>query len=213
MKRLTRQLALAAVVLVVFVASFALLSYSGWVRGIERGNAALARQDYTAAEQAFTSAEKRVGNAADYQLSIFNHARLLDAVHRYDDLSHLLEAAVAHQPALGESSEYHYWLGIVEYRKALAVSDKQAQRSGLQRASESFRLALAAAPEDWDARYNYELTARLLDSMRKKDDAPDKVNRGGMKILREDPDKEKDQKQKLAPVKQSRLAMRHGTAA
>ena len=64
---------------------------------------------------------------------------------KYDDLAHLLETAAAHSPELANEPEYHFWIGIVEYRKAVAETDKQAVRARLQRASDSFRLALASA--------------------------------------------------------------------
>ena len=214
MKGLKRQIAAGTAALLVLGASLLLLSYARWVRGIADGNRAVVNENFSGAEQAYTAAEKWSGQTLvpsawlrpHYRALVFNQARVLNANKKYDVLARLLEAAVAHDPALANDPEYDFWTGIVEYRKAVSETDKQALRAGLQRASDSFRLALAAAPNgaDWDAKYNYELTSRLLAGMRNKnDDTPEKLNRGGMKILREDPDHPKEQQQKLAPDKQS----------
>jgi hypothetical protein len=217
MKRLKRQIAAAAGVLLALAASVVLLSYSRTVRSIEDGNRALAGHDYAAAEQAYTAAANRVAHGLlpaalfrePYRVLVFNQARLLRATRKYDELARLLERIATRTPELSNDPEYHFWMGIVEYAKAGSETDKQAVRASLQRASDRFRLALESAPSsspdtNWDAKYNYELTSNLLAGMRNKEkDSQEKINRGGMKILREDPDHPKEQQQKLAPDKQS----------
>jgi DNA-directed RNA polymerase specialized sigma24 family protein len=212
MNGIKRKIAAATAALLVLAASLELVSYARWVRGIADGNRELANENYSAAEQAYSAAERWFDHTSvpsaflrtGYRRLVFNQARLFDATKKYDDLAHLLEGAAAHHPELAAEAEYHFWMGIVEYRKAVAETDKQALRAGLQRASDSFRMALASGPDaaDWDAKYNYEFVFRLLAGMRNKnDDTPEKLNRGGMKILREDPDHPKEQQQKLAPDK------------
>lgn len=212
--RFRRQIAAVTAALGVLAASMILLSYAQWVRGIADGNRAMADENFSAAEQAYTAAEKRAGHIflpgvllrSHYRTLLFNEARLLNISKKYDDLGRLLATAAVHLPEFANDPEYHFWMGIVEYRKALSETDKQVLRAGIERAADSFRLALASAPNggDWDAKYNYELTSRLLAGMRNKnEDSPEKFHRGGMKILREDPDHPKEQQQKLAPDKQS----------
>ena len=217
MEGLKRQIAAAAGTVLVLAASLMVLSCAQWVRRIEEGNRALADENFTAAAQAYTAAEKWAGHTmmpfavlrSHYRALVFNQARLLNASKQYDSLAHLLEGVAVHAPELATDPEYHFWMGIVEYRRAAAETDKQALRAGLQRAAESFRLSLASAPTrvegtDWDAKYNYKVISSLLAGMRNKnDETPEKMNRGGMKILREDPDHPKEQQQKLAPDKQS----------
>jgi hypothetical protein len=95
-------------------------------------------------------------------------------------------------------------MGNLQYRKAVAQQDKQNRRAGLQQAAASYRLALNSAPDDWDSKVNFQLTMRLLNSMRdKKEDTTEKLKQGGMKILREDTEKSKEQQQKLSPEKRS----------
>ncbi len=214
MTALMRQIAVGAAAILVLAASLLLLSDARWVYGVAQGNRALAGGNVSAARQAYTIAEKRIGATllpfvlvrSHYRQLVFNQARLLNADRKYDDLSRLLDAGLARAPELANDPEYHFWTGIAEYRKAIAQTDKQVLRAGLQQAADSFRLALTFAPEgaDWDAKYNYELISRLLADMRDKDDdTQQKLKRGGMKFLREDPAHPKEQQQTLAPDKKS----------
>ncbi len=216
MKRLKRQIAATAGLVLVLAASLVLLSYARCVRGIEYGNQALAKQDYSAAELAYSDAENRIVHSVlpasiyrpCYRVLVFNQARLFKATRRYTELSRLLERTATRTPELANDPEYHFWMGIAEYAKAASQTEKQAVRASLQRASDEFLLALSshhqlAGGSDWDAKYNYEMTSRLLAGTRKSEETPEKLNRGGMKILQEDPDHPKEQQQKLAPNKQS----------
>jgi hypothetical protein len=217
MKLFRRQIAKGAAVLLVFVSSAMLLSWARWVQGIADGDRALAAGNLSGAEQAFEAADRwaahtllpAVCTRSQYRWLALSRASLLNSRGKYDDLEHVLEGAVARSPEFGADAGYHFWVGIVEYRKAMAQTDKRTQRAGLQQAADSFRAAMAAQPRtpggpDWDAKYDYEFTSRLVAEMgNKKDQAPEKMNRGGMKILREDPDHPKEQQQKLAPNKQS----------
>jgi hypothetical protein len=212
MRSETRQIVAVTSAVLVLAVSLSLLSYARWVRGIAAGNRALAGQDYSAAEHAYTAAEMQTVHSlvpsdllrVEDRVLVFNRAQLLNSNKRYGELAHLLDAAAAHRPELANDAEYHFWMGIVEYQKAVSETDKQALRTELQQASDSFRMAIQAAPNDWDSKYNYELTSRLLAGMRnKKEDSQEQLKRGGMKILREDPDHPKEQQQKLAPNKQS----------
>jgi hypothetical protein len=211
-RRFTRQIAIAAAGLALLLVSLALLSYARWVREVAEGNRAMANEDYAEAERTYADAAGRAERSvlpfsllrSPYRRLVFNRARALYAARKGDDLLlHMLEAEASRIPSLADDSEYHFWIGAVQYRKAISQNDKQAVRAGLQRAADSFRRALAAAPDDWDAKYNYEITARRLESMRKNEDKVEKLKRGEMKILREDTDKAKERQQKLSPEKQS----------
>jgi hypothetical protein len=211
--RWRQSIAVGIAALVIVGVSLCLLSYARWVRGVADGSRALASGNFAGAEQAYTAAEKSARQPLlpfallrpGYRMLVFNEARLLDKQQKYDELGRFLPAVAAHTPELANDPEYHFWMGTVEYRRAISQTDKQMVRAGIQQAADSFRLALAASNgADWDAKYNYELTSRLLAGMRdKNEDKPEKLNRGGMKILREDPDHPKEQQQRLAPDKQS----------
>ncbi len=212
MKRLTRRIVAMVAALLVLAVSLLLLSYASWVREIAEANRALSNEDHATAEQDYLAAEKRGAHLLmpaqflywEDRVLLFGRVRLLNRDKKYAELAHLLEGAAQHFPELANDSEYHFWMGIVEYQKAVSETDKQAVRTDLQQASESFKTSLSGAPNDWDAKYDFELTARMLAGMRnKKEDSQEQFKRGGMKILREDPDQPKEQQQKLAPDKQS----------
>jgi hypothetical protein len=208
--RLTRQLATVIVVAGVVSTSSILLSYAQWIYNIGEGGRLLAGEDFSAAERTYADAESRFEHlvlpssllAAQYRVLVFNRVRVMAATHKYDALSPMLEAAVKRMPSLADDPEYHFWMGNLQYRTAVAQNDKQARKAGLQQAAGSYRLALTLAPDDWDAKFNYQIAMRLLNGMRdKKEDTTEKLKQGGMKILREDTDKAKEQQQKISPAK------------
>jgi hypothetical protein len=200
----------AAAVLLLAAASFLLISYARWLYRITEANRALAAGDTGAARQVYEASTARLEPfqflrspvIPGYRQLVFNQARALYAARQDEALSRMLEAEAARAPFLAEQSEYHFWMGNVECRRALAQKDKQALQAGLQRASESYRRALAAAPNDWDAKYNFELTLHLLDSMRKgREENLERIRKGQMKLLRENSEKDKTQQTKIAPEK------------
>jgi len=194
--------------LILLAVSLVLLSYGRWVHGILEGNRALANGDNATALQAYDVATRRLNRwpsmskLPGYRQLVFNRARALYAANESEELTRMLEAEAVRVPSLAEDSEYHFWIGNVQFRQAIAQKDKQVLQAGLQQAAESYRRSLAAAPGDWDAKYDYERTIHLLDDMRKgKEDNLERIQRGEMKILREDVDKSKEQQQKMAPEK------------
>jgi len=207
--RLLRGIATATVAVLLLAASTALLTYARWLRLISDGNQALAAGDIPAARQAYQAATRRLDQfgflrqvgGPGYRQLIFNQARALYAAKEDEALTRLLENESTRTPGLSDESEFHFWTGAVQFRHGLTLKDKQALQTNLQQTGESFRLALMAAPNDWDVKYNYELTMRLLDNMRKgKEDTLERIKKGQMKLLREG-DKTKEQQNKMAPEK------------
>ena len=93
---------------------------------------------------------------------------------------------------------------MVEYRKAVRkpISRRCAR---ISEASESFRLALGRLEPRLGREVQLRDDARLLAGMRKKnEDTQEKLKRGGMKILREDPDHPKEQQQNWLPTSKAR---------
>lgn len=206
---LIRFLSLVVAVLLA-AASFLLISYARWTYRITEANKALAAGDTTAARQAYETSAGRLDRypvlfspqIPGYRQLVFNQARTLYAARQDEALTRLLEAEAARAPFLAEESEFHFWMGNVEYRRALGQKDKQVLQAGLQRAVESYRRALAAAPNDWDVKYNYELVQHLLENLRKgKEENLDRIRKGQMKLLRENTEKDKSQQTKIAPEK------------
>ncbi len=209
-RRFAGHILLLAATGVILIASVVLLGYADWLRGIAGANKALAAGDSGTARQMYDTAARRIGVVplagellpAGYRQLVFNRVRVFYAENRDEELIHFLEGAVALTPHLAEDAEYHFWLGNVQFRRAIAQKEKQQTQSGLQQAAESYRRALAASPDDWDIKYNYELSSRLLERLRKgKDDELEKLKRGQMKLLRDDGEKKQDPQRQLAPEK------------
>jgi hypothetical protein len=209
-RRLAGHFALVATAGIILIVSVVVLVYANWLREIAAGNRALSSGDAAGARQMYDAAARRIGLLPlpgrllpnGYRELVFNRVRALYAENRDDVLTRFLEAEAAVTPRLADEAEYHFWLGNVQFRKALAQKEKQQTQSGLQQAAESYRRALAAAPDDWDIKYNYELSARLLERLRKgKDDDLEKMKRGQMKLLRDDGEKKQEQQRQIAPEK------------
>jgi tetratricopeptide (TPR) repeat protein len=209
-RRLAGHFALVATAGIILIVSVLLLGYANWLRGIAGGNRALSSGDAAGARQMYDAAARRIGLLPlpgkllpdGYRELVFNRVRALYAEDRDDVLTRFLEAEAAVTPRLADDAEYHFWLGNVQFRKALAQKEKQQTQSGLQQAVESYRRALATSPDDWDIKYNYELSARLLERLRKgKDDDLEKMKRGQMKLLRDEGEKKQEQQRQIAPEK------------
>lgn len=161
--------------LLAFVCGLGLLAATAWLRPLEEGQAAaeagrleeaLAR--YAAAEARFDRVplSKQILPAA-HAASQANQLRILYRLGRHDAL---LEKAAAGLP----QAATHFWSGCALFSRAMGEVETEARIGWLSRASEEFRAALALAPDDWDIKYDYELTERLLAQLRKDPAKPPK---------------------------------------
>ena len=164
-----------AAVLVVLVLGAAAMGYSRWSRDISDGDAALAAGDFDKAIASYASAEARFAKvpstrrlfAADYHHVASNHLYALYHQGRVDDLIEMAEKSP-------EEAHPHFWAGCAYFLKAQLEEESDSALAWLTRAEEAFKKAVAAAPEDWDTKYDYELTTRLAAALRKEPKAPPK---------------------------------------
>ena len=61
-----------------------------------------------------------------------------------------------------EQAEFGFWSGNVLLRQAMDEEDPDLIMKNLYAAGEHYRKALAAAPDEWDLKYNYELVQYLI---------------------------------------------------
>lgn len=170
--------------LLVFGCGVVLLVISIWLHPASQAERAAAQQNYEQALTYYAVAENRfkhIGIArqllpASYNAVVTNQLRIL---YRLDELDKLLEMAAAHPG----NAAARYWSGSALFAKAVAQTEKEAQIAWLGRAREEFRSALELVPEDWDTKYNYELTERLLAELRDKPTPPDQI----LELLRPNP--------------------------
>ena len=66
----------------------------------------------------------------------------------------------------------HFWSGCALFARASAEERAETRLEWFERAEGEFRAAVAAGPEDWDAKFNYELTRALLNRLREQPDTP-----------------------------------------
>jgi hypothetical protein len=84
---------------------------------------------------------------------------VLYSLKQYDDV--IDKAGATGSPA------GRFWAGCALFAKAdVDVSDKN-RLNWMAQAQQEFRGAIEAAPDDFDARFNYELTAKLIAGMKK----------------------------------------------
>ncbi len=182
--RLLNSSSLWVTMLLVFASGIVLLVTSIWLHPVSQAERAAEQQNFEQALTYYAVAEDRfnqIGIArqllpASYNAVVTNQLRLL---YRLDELDRLLEMAAAHT---GNASA-RYWSGSALFAKAVTQTEKAAQIAWLGRAREEFRSALELVPEDWDTKYNYELTERLLAELRDKPSPPEQI----LELLRPKP--------------------------
>jgi hypothetical protein len=114
---------------------------------------------------------------AAYDSSVGNQLALLYRLKRYDDL--IDKAATS-----PSNAATHFWAGCALFQKAQLEQASDARLAFLGRAEAEFRSTLEADPNDWDAKYNYELTRRAVDQARKQPQAAPKQR---LQMLRPQP--------------------------
>ena len=182
--------------LIALITGIALLVYDRWSTPLLHAAAAVREGDSTRALAAYQVSTSRFGEMPitqqlfprDFSRAAHNQLALLYRAGNYDGV---IEAA---DNAPAEAAP-HFWVGCALFAKSEQEEKAEARLEWLTRSKDAFRLALAAAPDDWDTKYNYELAARLSTALRTK---PKQVPPALMQLLR--PSKEGPVRQ---PVKKT----------
>ena len=157
------------------VAGVALAGYARWTAHVATGDEALADgrfdqavAEYKIAEARFDAvpAVRQLAND-EYTRVVGNHLLALYRLKRYDELIDLAQKSPA-------AAAPGFWSGSAFFQKALAEEQPEARLGWLGRAEEEFRKAVEAAPDDWDTKYDFELTTRLAAELRKQPKTPPK---------------------------------------
>lgn len=165
----------STLVALLLAAGLTLVGYARWTAHVAGGDAALAAGQFDQALAEYRLAEARfdalpaVRQVADaeYARVVGNHLLALYRLKRYDELIDLAQKAPA-------GAAPAFWSGSAFFQKAIAEEQPDARLGWLGRAEEEFRKAIAAAPDDWDTKYDYELTTRLAAELRKQPKTPPK---------------------------------------
>jgi hypothetical protein len=112
-----------------------------------------------------------------YDATIANQLALLYRTDQYDEL---LEKAAA----APSTAATHFWAGCALFARGKDEEQSEARIAWLSRAEQEFRSALELEPADWNTKYNFELTRKLLEELRKQPKTPPKQL---MQLLRPKP--------------------------
>lgn len=161
------------VVILMLVTGAGLLSYAGWTGVIADADAALEAGDLEQALAGYEAAERRFERtpaarqlfAREYNRVAANRLWALYELGRFDETIEAAERAPIESAA-------NFWAGSAFFQKALVEKKPEMRLGWLARAEEEFRKAVEAAPDDWNTKFNYELTARLAAALRKNPKAP-----------------------------------------
>jgi tetratricopeptide (TPR) repeat protein len=165
----------STLVVLLLAAGLTLIGYGRWTSHVAGGDAALAAGQLDQALAEYRLAEARFDAlpavrqlaAAEYSRVVGNHLLALYRLKRYDELIDVAQKAPADAaPA--------FWSGSAFFQKAIVEEQPDARLGWLGRAEEEFRKAIEAAPEDWDTKYDFELTTRLAAELRKQPKTPPK---------------------------------------
>jgi tetratricopeptide (TPR) repeat protein len=189
---------LAAVLAVV---AYPGLQYSLMLRDMDRASSVYAQGDLEGALAIYDGIESRLRAhgamrfipARDRQTLILNEARLLYALNRYDEA---IERLQKEDEISGVATDGRFFLlrGQITFRRALEeyrkprgpvmdasrlAQDLNLLREGLTKAEDSFRESLQINPNDWDAKYNYELASSMEKALGESVDENVKVLKEG----------------------------------
>jgi tetratricopeptide (TPR) repeat protein len=163
------------------------ITYARLARPLLDADEALAADEPERALAAYAEAETRLRRvpfvqqilARDYARATYNQMALLYRAGAYD-------AVLAKAESSPEGASPRFWIGCALFAQAMAEESPEARLVGLSRAEEEFKRALDAAPDDWDTKYNYEVTARLAAELRRQPKTePDTL----LQLLRPEPQK------------------------
>ena len=163
----------SAVMVLLFIAGSAAIGYGRWMRPTAEGDAALADGRYDHALARYADAEARFDRfpaarelfARDYGHVMASQLWVLYHLQRYDDTVDTAQRAP-------EQALPHFWAGCAFFEKARAESQPDPRLGWLTRAEEEFRRAVEATPGDWDTKYDFELTTKLVAELRKQPKTP-----------------------------------------
>jgi tetratricopeptide (TPR) repeat protein len=173
MRRLLDSSGFWVAMLLALFCGLGLLVGAAWLAPLREGQAAVDAGRLEVALERFAAAEARFDGVplskqvlpTAYTSSQANQLWVLYQLGDHEALLEKASLSVARAPI-------HFWAGCALFVKATEEVEAEARIGWFSRASEEFRKALELEPDDWDIKYNYELTERLLAILRDKPEEP-----------------------------------------
>lgn len=149
------------------LAGVLLLTYARWTTPLVEAATAIDTRDDEAALAHYAESAERFRTfepaqhilTRDYALMAHNRLALLYHRGEYDALLEAADAAPA-------EAAPQFWVGCALFAKSRLEEKPEAQLEWLSRAEDAFKLALTETPDDWDTKFNYEVTLRLTAALR-----------------------------------------------
>jgi tetratricopeptide (TPR) repeat protein len=155
---------------VVFLISLGLLAYGWLTLELDRAQKAFSQGDLAGAMAIYARVEGPFQNlpwltqivAQEHRQASLNQVAIHYSQRNYADALTKLEQLPAYAPALAESADYSFWMGNVLFRQALESKDPETVANALKSAMSEYQRGLAAQPDDWDLKFNFELVRNIL---------------------------------------------------
>ena len=175
----------SVLMVLLLVVGCAAIAFARWTRPVADGDEALGAGNYAQALASYSAGEARFDRlppvkqafSTEYNRIVGNELWLLYRLERYDEAIDKAERAP-------DGAQPHFWAGCAFFDKARVEQNNDARLGWLSRAEEEFRRAVEAAPDDWDTKFNFELTTRLAAELRKQPKTPPNQL---MQLLRPEP--------------------------
>ena len=175
----------------------ALLAYGQWSKPLLDAERAIQARDSEGALRAYGVSVTRFRERApmqqllreDYARVTQNQLAILYRTGQYESVIDTAGSAPV-------DAAPHFWVGCAMFAKSLQEEGAEGQLQWLTRAEDEFKLALTSEPADWDTKYNYELSARLVAALRRPPKPGNKPS--AIKLLRpEGPSQQRESMKKV----------------
>jgi len=177
-KRYGRTVGKIVVGVVLAIIAYLGLQYAAMLKDMDKAQEQYSQGDIEAALTTYGNVESRIRTYGamrvipqrDRQNLFLNQARLLYAMKKYDDAADKLEKE---DEITGTTTDGRFYLlrGEIGFRKAVqnyqqsAKKDVSLLEENLLGSEDSLRESLRLAPNDWDAKYNFEFVNNVRKSL------------------------------------------------
>ena len=156
--------------LLLLLLSLGLLGYGWMMRQFETAQNAFHQGDSVAALESYRRAEMPFQKFSwlaklfeeEYTQVNLNQVAIYYNQKQNQEALEKLEQLPTHLPALAESGAYGFWMGNLLFRQATESKNPEASLNALKAALSEYQKGLAAKPDDWDLKFDYELVRSIF---------------------------------------------------
>jgi tetratricopeptide (TPR) repeat protein len=145
---------------IVFLISAGLVGYGWLTRELDRAHQAFSRGDLNGAMETYAWLPQILPD--EHKQASLNQVAILYRQQKNSEALAKLQEIPAYAPELVESADYLFWMGNVLFRQASESKDPETAAKTLRSAMSEYQRGLAAQPDDWDLKFNYELLRSTL---------------------------------------------------